>query len=100
MKYDIKANDTFAPGLYPEVIAELAVIRNRMVEMKSTVKGEMVISFYKDHCLQNTWITENKAITKLLISNKAPDLESLFVNARGKTQFLSGLEAFITTEMK
>jgi hypothetical protein len=100
MKYDIKATDTFAPGLYPEVIAELSVIRSRMAEMKSAVKSEMVISFYKDHCLQNTWIAENKAITKLLISNKAPDLESLFTNARGKTQFLSGLEAFITAQMQ
>jgi hypothetical protein len=96
-KYDIRPADQFSAAAYPEVISELDQIARATTHTPIYYKREIIISFLKDHCINNEWMKTNPEMTRLLVSGSLPvaQLESLFESCRNHKQFQKGLEDHI-----
>ena len=101
-KYDIQATDTFDPLLFPLVTGELSVISKRLSPILCRNRGEIVISFLKDHCLQTSWLSESKETTSLITSRefRTSQIESLFESCRPHIHFRTAFEAFIKKQLE
>jgi hypothetical protein len=97
--YDIKTGDNFVPFNYPEVEKELTLIRKGISHIHSTVKGEVIISYFKDYCLKCEWIKDYPKLTELITSRhfKTTHIQSLFDACRSNKIFLETFEGYIKT---
>jgi hypothetical protein len=95
--YHIKENDDFVPLNYPQVEKELIVLRDGIAYIQSKFKGEMVVSFFKDHCLRNEWVKDYPELTELIISRQftTTHLQELFNACRTNKTFLVNFEQHI-----
>jgi hypothetical protein len=99
--YQIKPSDSFSENMYPEVIQELLVLRERSLPMQSAFKTDIVISFLKDHCIKVEWLAMNGAVCKLITSGSLSisHLESLFSACRTNILFLKAFEECIKVKL-
>lgn len=95
--YRVKESDTFIPFNYPEVEKELILIIQGISHMHSMVKGEIIVSYFKDHCLKSEWIKDYPELTELVTSRsfKSTHLQSLFDACRSNKSFLENFESHI-----
>jgi hypothetical protein len=95
--YPIKEGDTFIPVNYPEVEKELTLIIQGTSHIHSIVKGEIIVSYFKDHCLKTEWIKDYPELTEMIISRhfKTTHLQSLFDSCRSNKTFLANFESHI-----
>jgi hypothetical protein len=95
--YDVKEGDNFVPSSYTEVEKELMLIRRGIDHTHSMFKGEIVVSYFKDHCLKSAWIKDYPELTELITSRlfKSTHLELLFESCRNKSVFRLSLEDHI-----
>jgi hypothetical protein len=95
--YLIGENDVFVPLDYPEIEKELSVIKNGVAHMHSKFKGEMIVSYFKDHCLKNEWVKDYPELTELIISRQfiTTHLQALFSACRNNKAFLVKFEQHI-----
>lgn len=97
-KYDIKDTDRFAPGIYPEIVNELSLIRKGIMQMPPYHKQDIIISYFKTHSLKNSWILRNPLLTGLIVSGffQSRHIEALFESCRRSKLFTDDFEQYIT----
>ncbi len=95
--YSIENSDQFNAKDYLMVKDEVAFILKQTEGMLPAYKEDIIVSYFKDHSLKNTWITANPLLTKLVISNVLPasNIEALFEASRTNPVFRNQLEAFL-----
>ena len=96
-KYNIKEKDSFHPDDYPKVLSELADINRGIAGLPELHKGDIIISFLKDHSLKNIWLNANPALTELFSTRHfvTTHLESLFESCRINNRFTEEFEEYI-----
>jgi hypothetical protein len=99
--YTVQENTQFDAGSYPLVASEVSNIREKMSHFPAGNKSAIVISFFKDHCLDNRWLADNKAMTTLVLSSamKSPHVEALFEGCRNRKMFLEQFEHYIHAQL-
>jgi hypothetical protein len=95
--YNIKCSDTFNRYEYPLVEEELTLIRRGTGHLHAMSKGEIIISYYKDHCLKVQWLKDHPELIRMITSRHfaATNLESLFDSSRGNKGFLDNFQDHI-----
>jgi hypothetical protein len=101
-KYNIQDTDRFVADYYPEMVNELAVMRSYMSPIFCNNKGEIVVSYLKDHCLRNSWIKGNPELIKLITSGflLVSHTESLFESCRRNKPFSDDFEDYIKWQLE
>ncbi|RYD55551.1 MAG: hypothetical protein EOP56_15670 [Sphingobacteriales bacterium] len=96
-KYDVSGTDKFSPKDYPELTAEMATMKEDMNLMPVYYKGEIVISFYRDHALPHQWAHANPELTRLVTTGTytSGHIEALFDACRANPEFLRAYEAYL-----
>lgn len=97
-KYLVKETDKFDPQRFSFVTDDIEAIRKQTEEVSSSFKAEIIISFLKNHSLENEWITANPALTGLVKSGtlSGGNIESLFESSNSNPYFRKQMEDFIT----
>ena len=67
-KYLVKIDDRFDPESFPSVSEEVISIRQRIEHLPSFYKADIIVSFLKDHSLQDNWIKGNPELVELITS--------------------------------
>ena len=100
-KYLVKETDKFDPQQFSFVIDDIEAIRKQTEEVSSSFKAEIIISFLKNHSLENEWIKANPALSGLVKSGTLPggNIESLFESSNSNPYFRKQMEDFITKEL-
>lgn len=95
--YSIKDGDSFHPNDYPQVIIELAWMKRDLLSLHSPSKGEIIISYFKDHCIRCEWIADYPQLTARIRSRdfQAVHLEALLDSCLTNKTFCWGLENHI-----
>ena len=93
----IGLTDQFDPSNYPAVNDEICLINERTGAVPINFKVEIIISFLKDHSLQNKWIDANPELTDLVTSQIlfTGSIESLFDCCRSNPNFRQDLENYL-----
>lgn len=101
IKYDIKDTDRFNAPLFPLVTTELSAIGERLSQIPCRNRGEIVISFLKDHSLKTTWLGESRTTTDLMTSRAFATIhiESMFESCKANSQFLRSFEEYIQKQL-
>lgn len=96
-KYLVKNTDLFDPMCFPFIDEEIAGIKERIDHLPPTFKKEIMISFLKDHFLQNDWQTANPELSKVVTSGSifTGAIESLFDSCRQNAIFREHLEIYL-----
>ena len=99
-KYLIKDNDQFDPDFFSFVIDDMKLIKEQTDHVLPTFKTEIILSFLKNHSLENEWLKTNPELSKLIGSGSLPtgNIESLFDSCRNKPIFRQQMEAFFKRE--
>ena len=99
-KYLIKENDQFDPEFFSFVIDDMKLIKEQTDHVLPTFKTEIILSFLKNHSLENEWLKANPELTKLIGSGSLPtgNIESLFDSCRNKPIFRQQMETFFKRE--
>lgn len=95
--YTIKNDDQFEPDHFPVIKYEMLKVLQQSEQLSGVFKAEMIVSFLKDHSLQNEWIQANPALTTLMLSNTLFDgsTTSLFDACRDNLLFRKQLETYL-----
>jgi hypothetical protein len=98
---DIGEVQKFNPADYPNVVSELTELLKQTGHFPVYFKREIVISYLKDHSLNNNWINANPELAKLITSGAyvTKDIELLFQACRWNKAFRSDLELYIRTRL-
>jgi hypothetical protein len=96
-KYNIKNTDKFRPDDYPKVLNELEEITTRVAGLPGIHKGDIIISYLKDHSVKNDWMSANPALAALVTSSDldTSNLKSLFECCQLNDPFAREFEEFI-----
>ncbi len=96
-KYRVALTDEFDPANYSAVNDEICVINDRTDTVPIHFKADIIISFLKDHSLQNKWIDANPELTELVTSQGlfTGSIESLFDSCRTHPVFRQDLENYL-----
>ena len=96
MVYSIKDTDQFNAKDYTMITDEVVFIIKQTAGMLPVYKEDIIISYLKDHTIQNIWITANPLLTMLVTSNVLPstNIEALFEASRTNPVFRKQFEAF------
>jgi len=100
-KYNIKETDTFNAYDFPKVQGEIDDIIKASRKVKSGIKGEIILSYLKDHSLKKEWMDESPELTTLLTDNHftTAHIEALFESCRQNKPFLKGFEDYVVHEL-
>jgi len=95
------SEDVFDENKSPEMMKELSALGNLAAYTPVNFKAEIIISFLKNHSLENKWIEANPILARLITSGSATTkhIESLFESSRGKKEFLLAYESYITAQV-
>jgi hypothetical protein len=96
-KYLVKNTDQFDAASFPFIDDEIANVNRQINHLPSSFRNEIMISFLKDHFLQNTWTEANPVLAKLVTSGSlfSGDIESLFDSSRENPVFTQHLERYL-----
>lgn len=96
-KYLIGNADNFDPDYFTFVADDLAVIINQVEHIAPDFKAEIIVTFLKNHCLQNEWIAANPELAQLVASKSvySVNIESLFESCQHNPAFRLQLEAYL-----
>lgn len=96
-KYLIKDNDQFNPEQFPFIVEETAIIKAETANVPLHFKGEIIVSFLKNHSLKTEWLQENPELTALLASGSltTDKFESLFDSCNHNLLFREAMEEFL-----
>jgi hypothetical protein len=101
INYSTENFEKFTDENHPKAVEELEVIIDGIGDPNGLYKAEIIVSYLKDHCLQNEWVKANPQLTKLITSGflKTSNLESLFQSFKNNKVFNQNLEDFITRKI-
>ena len=96
-KYVVKETDDFNVTLFPEISADIAIIRKEMHRHSHHLYPGMLISFVKYHSIKTEWANANPEIAKMISSKMLPvvNMESLFSCTKNNLVFQKHLEEYI-----
>ena len=96
-KYLIRSTDQFDPVNFSSITDEIEQINEETVSLPSFFKAEILVTFLKDHSLENDWIKANPKLTDLVISGSLlkGNIESLFESCRHHPAFRQDLENYL-----
>jgi hypothetical protein len=99
-KYLIGANDLFDENNFSSVADEVRSINEKTNNSSQSLKVEILISFLKDHSLQDNWITINPELTDLITSGTlfTGNIEALFESSKENALFRKDLENYLLKE--
>ena len=91
------SEDVFSASKYPEMAKELNVLKEDAAHTPIYFKTEIIISYLKNHSIQNKWIEANPRLVAFLLSNssKTSHIESLFEFYRFRQLSLKNYETYI-----
>lgn len=96
-KYLVGLTDRFDPADYSAINDEIDIINERTNTSPADFKAEIIISFLKDHSLQNSWIATNPELTGLVTSQTlfTGSIEALFDSCRSNPVFRQDFEGYL-----
>lgn len=96
-KYLVKNTDRFDPAGFSFVNEEVVAINAQTEYLPVLFKPEIIVSYLKDHCLQNNWIRGNPGLTGIVISGSlfTGHIELLFESCRSNPGFRQDLESYL-----
>lgn len=97
-KLPLGDNDHFLPSEYPELNASIQLLA-RQLENEPTIKGDMLLSFVKDHCIASTQVKDFPRLAGLISTGPLPlkEMENLFAAGKKNPVFNQELEEYIRT---
>jgi len=99
-KFLIGTTDQFDENNFSSVADEVRSINEKTNSSSQSFKVEILISFLKDHSLQDNWITINPELTDLITSGAlfTGNIEALFESSKDNALFRKDLEKYLTRE--
>lgn len=96
-KYLINNSDHFDPEYYTFIADDLAVMIDQIKHVASNFKAEIIVSFLKNHCIQNEWIAANPELVRLVTTKSvySVKIESLFDSCQNNPAFGQQLETYL-----
>jgi len=99
-KYLIRLTDLFDVNNFPAVADEVRSIKEKITNKPPSLKIEILISFLKDHSLEEDWISANPGLTEFITSGVlfTGDIEALFDSSKNNPTFRDEFEKFLRKE--
>ena len=96
-KYLIKEGDKFEPEIFSSVMDEMTTLKEQIRNVSPAFKADILVSFLKDHSLDNNWIKANPELAKLINTGSlsTTNIEALFESCRNKPFFRKQMEEFL-----
>jgi hypothetical protein len=93
----VKETDDFNASLFPEIGADIAIIRKEMYKHSHHLDPGILISFVKYHSIKIESANANPEIAKMISSKMLPveNMESLFSSSKNNLVFQKHLEEYI-----
>lgn len=100
-KYLIKEGDKFQPENFPSVMDEMTTIKEQTRYVSPAFKADIIVSYLKDHSLDNNWISANPELAKLISTGSlsTSNIEALFESCRNKPFFRNQMEEFLRQDL-
>jgi hypothetical protein len=101
-KYLVRSTDQFDPVNFSSVTDEIQLINEETVNIPPLFKVEILISFLKDHSVENNLTRANPELTDLITSGSLlkGNIESLFESCRNNPAFRQDLETYLKKEFE
>jgi len=101
-KYLVRSTDQFDPVNFSSVTDEIQLINEETVSLPPLFKVEILISFLKDHSVENNFTRANPELTDLITSGSLlkGNIESLFESCRSNPAFRQDLETYLKKEFE
>jgi len=101
-KYLVRSTDQFDPANFSSIDDEIQLINEGTVSLPPFFKVEILVSFLKDHSLENNWTEANPELTDLVTSGSLlkGNIKSLFESCRSNPAFLQDLETYLIKEFE
>lgn len=95
--YLILANQKFDPSAFLPIEEEIEKINALTTSVSPVLKGEILLSFLKDHSISKDWINRNQQLAEMASSGVlfTGDIESLFESAKSNSAFTTDLENYL-----
>jgi len=96
-KYLIKATDQFDPEYFSSINEEVMIINTKTEHLPFSFRSEIIVSFLKDHSLQEDWAKANPGLTALVTSGSlfTGNIEALFESCRNNPGYRQDLETYL-----
>lgn len=96
-RFLVKTTDSFDPDFFLSINEEIDSINLQTGHLPEILKPEIIVSFVKDHSLQNDWILANPELATLVTSGSlfTGSIEALFDSCRNNPSFRQDLENFL-----
>lgn len=91
------SEDVFSVDRYPEMTKELTMLKEAAKQIPVYFKGEIIISYLKNHSIKSEWIKANPELITFIrgYSSKTAHIESLFEFYRLRIETLNIYEKYI-----
>jgi hypothetical protein len=101
-KYLVRSTDQFDPVNFSSVIDEIQLINEETVSVPAFFKVEILMSFLKNHSLEDNWAKANPELTDLVTSGSLlkGNIASLFESCRSNPAFRQDLETYLKEEFE
>jgi hypothetical protein len=101
-KYLVRSTDQFDPVNFSSVTDEIQIINEETANLPPLFKVEILMSFLKDHSVENYFSRANPELTDLVTSGSLlkGNIESLFESCRSNPAFRQGLETYLKKEFE
>jgi hypothetical protein len=101
-KYLVRSTDQFDPVNFSSITDEIQLINEGTVSIPPFFKAEILISFLKDHSLEDDWTKANPELTDLVTSGLLlkGNIESLFESCRNNPAFRQEFETYLKREFE
>lgn len=98
-KHPVLSTDVFDPRNFPFIAEEVCVIGKSTSKVSSAFKASMIISFFKNHSLQNHWKDQNPELTEMITKGSllTGNIEKLFESSRNNPAFRQDLENYVNS---
>jgi hypothetical protein len=99
LKYN--SEDIFSVERSPEMREELLILNSKIIKLPVYFRAEIIISYFKDHCVKNEWIAANPELVSFLLSGSftSGHIESMFDFCRLKQNYRRAFESYIKTTL-
>ena len=100
LKYN--SEEIFNAERFPEMKGELSSLIQKIENTPRYFKAEIIISYFKSHCIKSEWIRVNPELVTFLLSENfiTRHIESLFDWCRLKPLYLRAYESYIKTTVE
>ena len=99
--FNVAFDDIFQREKFPDVVRELDRIADDLQLIPGNRKGEILISFFKDHAIKSEYLTTNARVIDKIRSGSLNTyyMEELFSACRSNTRFLGDYEQYILNRL-